>query len=400
MYDRTPDRPAYHRDTVVIGASAGGIQALRMIVRELPSPFPAAVLIVLHIGNHESALAAILRASGPHPVIQPSDGEPVRPGHIYVAVPDRHMLLEYDRIRLSRGPRENHTRPAIDPLFRSAALTRGPRVIGTLLTGRLDDGVVGLQAIKECGGLAVVQDPVSAEEPSMPANALRSVVVDRVAPLGSLAGVLAELVGEPATWGQAPAETVVKRPAIGQSSQRQAAVSAQPPQQRATAPERSASDALAAETIPVHLSREHAIALGEGDAVGELDSMGRPSKYSCPECGGTMWQIDAPGPTRFRCHTGHAYAMQSLLGAQSTRVEQALWEAARALREKAMMLRQVAQLDRRSGDASGADAGERRARQYDEQARVLRDLVRDGEEAGAGVASGATGEATDRKEFR
>ncbi len=182
-----PDSPAPVRDTVVIGASAGGMQALRTIVSELPSVFPAAILIVLHIGNHQSALAAILRASGRLPVIEPRDGEAVRAGHIYVALPDRHMLLEYDRIRLSRGPRENHTRPAIDPLFRSAALTRGPRVVGALLTGRLDDGVVGLQAIKECGGLAVVQDPASAEEPSMPANALRSVVVDRVAPLGTLA---------------------------------------------------------------------------------------------------------------------------------------------------------------------------------------------------------------------
>jgi two-component system chemotaxis response regulator CheB len=400
MYDRTPDRPAYHRDTVVIGASAGGIQALRMIVRELPSPFPAAVLIVLHIGNHESALAAILRASGPHPVIQPSDGEPVRPGHIYVAVPDRHMLLEYDRIRLSRGPRENHTRPAIDPLFRSAALTRGPRVIGTLLTGRLDDGVVGLQAIKECGGLAVVQDPASAEEPSMPLNALRSVVVDRVVPLASMAGALAELVGEPTTWGWAPATSAAEEQLAIEQASEQRAVAAQPPEQRATVPQRPASDAPAAEAIPVHLSREHAIALGEGNAVGELDSMGRPSRYSCPECGGTMWQIDAPGPTRFRCHTGHAYAMRSLLGAQSTRVEQALWEAARALREKAMMLRQVAQLDRRAGDAAGADTNERRAGQYDEQASVLRGLVREGAGADAGVASGGMGEAADRKAFR
>jgi len=353
-----PDSPAPVRDTVVIGASAGGMQALRTIVSELPSVFPAAILIVLHIGNHQSALAAILRASGRLPVIEPRDGEAVRAGHIYVALPDRHMLLEYDRIRLSRGPRENHTRPAIDPLFRSAALTRGPRVVGALLTGRLDDGVVGLQAIKECGGLAVVQDPASAEEPSMPANALRSVVVDRVAPLGTLAAVLAELVtasrrqhAEAAASSEAPA--AASKPVL--------------PVSPAGAP--------ASPRIPVHLAREHAIALGDGDIVGELDSLGRPSKYSCPDCGGSLWQVDAPGPTRFRCHTGHGYSMKSLLAAQTVRVEQALWEAVRALQEKVMMLRQGAELERRAGDAEGADESERRAGQYEEQARALRELA-------------------------
>ena len=404
MYDRSPDPRVGSRDTVVIGASAGGIQALRTIVRELPSPFPAAILIVLHIGSHESALAAILRASGRHPVLQPHDGEAVRPGHVYVAAPDRHMLLEYDRIRLSRGPRENHTRPAIDPLFRSAALTRGPRGIGGLLTRRPDDRVVGLQAIKECGGRVVVQDPARAEEPSMPSSALRSVAVDRVVPLGSLAETLAELVGEPATTAGAAAIVPQQPVAADQRPATAADQLATVPTRSAAVPKEPAKDAPVAERVPVHLSREHAIALGEGDVVGELDSMGRPSRYSCPECGGTMWQIDAPGPTRFRCHTGHAYAMRSLLGAQSTRVEQALWEAARALREKAMMLRQVAQIDRRAGDAPGANASDRRAQQYDEQARVLRDLIRNGAETGAGIGpktgAAAMGQAADRQEFR
>lgn len=328
------DSPQAVHDTVVIGASAGGIQALRTVVRALPSPFAAVVLIVLHIGNHPSALASILRASGPHPVFEPVDGEMVRPGHVYVAAPDRHMLLEYDRIRLSRGPRENHTRPAIDPLFRSAALTRGPRVVGTLLTGRLDDGVAGLQAIKECGGVAVVQDPSNAEEPGMPASALRSVAVDRVVPLGSIAPSLAELVGKPA------------------------------------------HASTAAGDVPVHMSREHAIALGNGPIPDELDAVGRLSKFSCPDCGGSLWQIDAPGPVRFRCHTGHAYSVRSLIDAQSTTVEQALWAAIRALQEKAMMLRQAAGLERRLRDSDDAAATmERRADEYEEQARALRSLA-------------------------
>lgn len=235
----------------------------------------------------------------------------------------------------------------------------------------------------------------------MPSNALRSVAVDRVVPLGSLAETLAELAGEPATRAGAPA--IVSQQPAAAADQRPATAADQlatVPTRSAAVPKEPAKDAPVAERVPVHLSREHAIALGEGDVVGELDSMGRPSRYSCPECGGTMWQIDAPGPTRFRCHTGHAYAMRSLLGAQSTRVEQALWEAARALREKAMMLRQVAQLDRRAGDAPGADASDRRAQQYDEQARVLRDLIRNGAGIDPKTGAAAMGQAADRQEFR
>ena len=335
MTDPAPDLDGTVRDTVVIGASAGGIQALRTIVRALPSPFEAAVLIVLHIGGHRSTLASILRSSGPHPVIDPRDGETVRPGHVYVAGPDRHMLLEYDRIRLSRGPRENHTRPAIDPLFRSAALTRGDRVIGTLLTGRLDDGVAGLQAIKECGGVVVVQDPSSAEEPEMPASALRNVAVDRVVALESIPAALVDLVGQPA----------------------------------------SAPAAAAAGDVPVHLSREHAIALGDGPVIEALDSVGHVTNYSCPDCGGSLWQIDAAGPPRFRCHTGHAYSMKALLQAQSTDTEYALWSAVRALQEKAMMLRQAAGLERRLRETDAAEGMERRADEYETQASALRALV-------------------------
>ncbi|MCO5099453.1 MAG: chemotaxis protein CheB [Burkholderiaceae bacterium] len=195
MQDAAPDLPCFVRDTVVVGASAGGIHALRTIVRTLPASFPAVVLIVLHIGAHESILASILRSGSAQPVAEAADGDEARPGHVYVAPPDRHMLLVDDRIRLSAGAREHHTRPAIDPLFRSAALARGARVIGVLLTGRLDDGVAGLQAIKERGGMVVVQDPATAEAPGMPRSALRHVAVDRIVPLGAIAETLVELVG-------------------------------------------------------------------------------------------------------------------------------------------------------------------------------------------------------------
>lgn len=200
----------------------------------------------------------------------------------------------------------------------------------------------------------------------MPASALRSVVVDRVVPLDSLAAVLAELVTES---GQAQTEAAPgSREASGAASS--AAIAPGAP---AHAPQEAASPV--ASRIPVHLAREHAIASGEGDVVGELDSLGRVSRYSCPDCGGTMWQIHAPGPTRFRCHTGHGYSIQSLIAAQSTRIEQALWEAIRALQEKVMMLRQASGSERRAGDASGAEESERRAGQYEEQVRALRELA-------------------------
>src|SRR5947199_4217672 len=183
------------RDIVVIGASAGGIEALGGLVRHLPADLGAAVLVVLHLApEHKSVLPRILSSAGPMPAKHAHNGEALVPNCIYVARPDHHLLLHESHIRVIRGPRENGHRPAIDPLFRTAAYTYGPRVIGVVLTGRLDDGTSGLQAVKECGGLAIVQDPADAEHPSMPRSALRSVKVDRTAPLGELGKAIMELL--------------------------------------------------------------------------------------------------------------------------------------------------------------------------------------------------------------
>ena len=185
------------RDIVVIGASAGGVNALLSLAQALPPGFPAAVLIVLHIGSHRSMLPELLTSSGSHRAIHPQDGEPLAPGTIYVAPPAHHMLIEGDVVRLTRGAKEHHARPAIDPLFRSAALAHGPRVIGVILTGRQDDGTAGLRAVKACGGITVVQDPADAEEPGMPTSALRHVQVDHCVPLRLLGDVLARIAGQP-----------------------------------------------------------------------------------------------------------------------------------------------------------------------------------------------------------
>jgi two-component system chemotaxis response regulator CheB len=182
---------------VVVGASVGGVAALLQIASALPADFAAPMLVVLHIGEQRSILPALLARQTPLGVSHARDGDTVRPGHVYIAPPDQHMFLMGDRILLTRGPKEHHTRPAIDPLFRSVALARGPEVIGVVLTGNLDDGTAGLQAIKARGGIAVVQDPEDAVAPSMPSSALRYVDVDHCVPLRLIPELLTSLAAEP-----------------------------------------------------------------------------------------------------------------------------------------------------------------------------------------------------------
>lgn len=197
---RTPEH------LVVIGASAGGVNVLLEIAASLPGSFPAPVCIVLHIGSNPSLLPELLRFRGPNRAIHVQDGQPLEAGTLHVAPPDRHVLLEGDRLRLTHGPKENHARPAIDPLFRSAALARGRGAIGVILTGQMDDGTAGLRAIKDCGGIAIVQDPDTAEEPGMPRSALRNVAVDHCVPLQEIAPLLLRLVGEPVPRELPPAQ--------------------------------------------------------------------------------------------------------------------------------------------------------------------------------------------------
>lgn len=189
--------PQTAESVIVIGASAGGVQAILELAPTLAANFPAPILVVQHIGAHPSQLWQLVQARGPNAAVVGRDGMAPQPGTIYFAPPDHHMLLEGGLIRLWRGPKEHHTRPAINPLFRSAALDCGPRVIGVVLTGRLDDGSAGLRAIKDCGGTAVVQDPLDAHTPDMPRNALAHVKADYVVPLAALGPLLYELARRP-----------------------------------------------------------------------------------------------------------------------------------------------------------------------------------------------------------
>ena len=296
--------------TIVIGASAGGVEALLRLIPALPGSLAAPILVVLHIGPHRSQLPDLLNARSGRRAVFASTGATPRPGMVYVAPPDQHMLLEGGRLRLFRGPKEHHARPAINPLFRSAALDRGSRTIGVVLTGLLDDGAAGLHAIKSCGGVAVVQDPDDAAEPSMPRSAIAGTAVDRVATLDAMAGVLDSL----ARPGGPPAAPV---------------------------------------DAPEWLKIEHAISLGIND-MQDVGKIGAPSTFTCPDCGGALFELREGRPVRFLCHTGHAFSLRSLAATQEQATDVALWSGLRALQESESILRRLAK--EQSLEAPGSES--------------------------------------------
>jgi two-component system chemotaxis response regulator CheB len=314
---------------IFIGASSGGVYAMLDLVAGLPARFPAPIFLVQHVGARRSQLAALLASRGPNAAVEATEGQIPAPGTIYIAPPDCHMLLEGGVLRLSHGPKEHHARPAIDPLFRSAALDCGPAAVGVVLTGMLDDGSAGLHAIKACGGTAVVQNPETAAEPSMPRSALTAVDADHVVDLPEMAGLLYRLA-------QAP---VVQQPV----------------------------------TAPEVLLREYAIAKGE-DAMQNLKSIGQPSVFSCPDCGGVLFEISDPGPPRYRCHTGHAFSPRSLAATQEQLTDAALWSSLRVLQEKEAMLRRLAERQALD-DMLSAQATLQEARGIADIAAALRRLV-------------------------
>ncbi|WP_372664628.1 chemotaxis protein CheB [Amycolatopsis kentuckyensis] len=284
--------PAVRRDVVVAGASAGGVEALRALVRSLPADFPATLLVCMHLSpGARSALPQILDRAGPLPALPATHGAPLRPGVIYVAPPDRHLLTDDGSVILTQGPTENGHRPAINATFRSAAVTAGPRTIGVILSGTLDDGAAGLRAIVECGGLAVVQDPADAIYSGMPESALAAVDAEFVLPASELGAALDKLTRVP----------------LDQSA------------------EPTPSPALLLED---RIARD-GVRLGAVLPGAELP----PSGYTCPDCQGTLLEVDRAG--QYRCRIGHAWSAEALLGAHDTEFQRALWTALRSLDEKA-----------------------------------------------------------------
>ncbi|MBA3823050.1 MAG: chemotaxis protein CheB [Ktedonobacterales bacterium] len=288
-------------DIIVVGASAGGVEALMAFVAGLSPDFPGAVFVVLHIpANSPSQLAAILARAGPLPAKQAEDREAIQGGWIYTAPPDRHLLLTPDLIRLAAGPRENRSRPAVDPLFRTAALAFGPRVVGIVLSGALNDGTAGLLAIQRSGGVTLVQDPATALFPSMPASARTYVPIDGCLSIPELATRVNGLAHTPIL----PAPEVIPMR------------------------EDLEFEAQVAGLDPTVLSQEQ--------RPGVLTAL------TCPECRGPLWEIHDGALVRFRCRVGHAYTAETMVDEQAASVEDTLWMAFNSLTERAQLLGQLA----------------------------------------------------------
>jgi len=319
------------RDVVVVGASAGGVEALRSLVAQLPSDFPATVLVVLHIpSTSTSALPAILGRAGPLPVRHAKDGDQLEPGQILVAPPDRHLIVYDGAVTLSRGPQENGHRPAIDVLFRSAARARGARVVGVVLSGALDDGAAGSVAIVSRGGACVVQDFDEALYDSMPRAAYTAVQEGTVACVSDMPAVLAALLDETVEHDTPPSEL---------------------------------------------MKREAAMADLDPEVMHEHERPGTPSGFACPDCHGALFEIVEGSLTRYRCRVGHAWSAESLVARQTVDLESALWMALRSLEEKATLSRSLGSnaADRGHGLVSGRfDEG---ADEALKAAELLRELI-------------------------
>lgn len=320
-----------NHDIIVIGASAGGVEALSYLVAQLPHNLPAAVFVVQHTTpNGPGLLVTILDRAGPLETRIAENGEAIQRGMIYLAPPDQHLLVDKDRVRIARGPRENRARPAIDPLFRSAAVAYSTRVIGVVLTGMLDDGTAGLLAVKRCGGTTVVQHPDDAMYKDMPTSALANVEVDHCLPLSDIGRMLNQLAHEPAdTAVEVPQDLVV--------------------------------EAKMVESIKSDIPNEEAY--------------GTPALYGCPACGGPMWEWHRDEFLRYRCHVGHAFTPRTMLADQDEALERVLWIALRTLEERTNMLAALAREERAKGRHKSADIYEARAAESKAHTQSLREFL-------------------------
>jgi two-component system chemotaxis response regulator CheB len=311
--EQQPEVSTARRDVIAIGGSAGALDAMLAVVAGLPPDFGGSVFVVSHIGPHRSHLPEVLSRAGPLPARHAEDGESIQPGIVYIAPPDWHMLVLRDAIRLSRGPRQHFTRPAIDPLFRSLAQSFGPRVVGVVLSGLGSDGARGLREIRQAGGVAVIQEHSAAPYPEMPRNAAAAVRVDHIAAKDELPGLLLRL-----------------------SSQ------------------------------TVHVP-ETATA-GGGSTI--MDHFERPVALTCPECGGALRRADGP-PPEFRCHTGHHFGATEIADGQGSALEGALVVALRVLNERAELCRQMMESARAAGRDLGVAYWKRLKSETEEQLEIL-----------------------------
>ncbi|MBV9583867.1 MAG: chemotaxis protein CheB [Alphaproteobacteria bacterium] len=306
------------RNIIVIGGSAGALDAMLDIVAALPGDFPGSVLMVSHIGANPSHLPELLTAAGPLAAAHPETGEPIRPGRIYVAPPDHHMIVENGRIRLSRGPRQHFTRPAVDPLFRSAAEHYGPRAIGVVLSGTGSDGAAGLERIQRAGGLAVVQEPANALYPDMPRSAATAITPDHVVTRAELPALLRRLSSE-------------------------------------------------------RMTKEAPAAMHPASA--DMEELERPVALTCPECGGALREIDGAAVKEYRCHIGHRFGAKEVLDGQIEEVDHALGVAVRVLNERVELCRHMVENARTGGRTMGVRHWDRLRAEVEEQLQILHQFL-------------------------
>ena len=327
-------------DIIVVGASAGGVETLCQLVSSLPQDLAAAVFIVLHIPVHGKSMLptilnrAIAKQHGELSSLQarhPTDGELIQPGQIYVAPSDKHLLIKDRCIHLARSARENSHRPAIDPLFRTAARSYGQRVVGVILSGLLDDGTVGLAVIKQRGGVAICQDPEEALYSGMPTSAIENVDVDYILKVGDIAKTLTYLASQPVVESKAP--------------------------------------------IPQLLEMEANIAHFDLDTMQNPNRPGKPSGFACPECSGVLWELQEGKLVRFRCRTGHAYSINTLLAEQTDALEVALWSALRALEEKAALTDRMAKRAQTNSQTISAQRFQTQAHDSQQSAVLVRQML-------------------------
>ena len=324
-------------DIIVIGTSAGGLKALGAIVGALPADIDAVLFIVQHLAaDSPSILPKILADVSALPASHPSDGELIQKGRIYVAPPDYHLLVNQGSVRVVRGPQENRFRPAIDALFRSAARAYSSRVVGVVLTGYLDDGTVGLQAVKRQGGVAIVQDPNEAEYPSMAKSALRYVNVDHCLPLAEIPDLLVQLSNQLAAEEKHPVTEIEVESKIAEQQ------------------------------------------MNTREFLENVEAIGTRTTYTCPECNGSIWQIGTEEPLRFRCHIGHSFTANVFLSEQTQNIENALWSAVRAMEEKVTFSRQMSERMKSYNLQNAAAKYEDHAKSLDAEVTLIRGIILDG----------------------
>lgn len=315
----------------VIGGSAGSIEFLRKLLPQLPPDLQAAIFIVVHLRrSRPSNLATVLNKSSRLPVCSATDQSPIEIGRVYVAPADFHLYLKSDKMRLIRGPLENHTRPAIDVLFRSAAVAYREYVTGVILSGMLDDGTVGLQAIKRCGGMAIVQSPEDASFTSMPKQAIAHNDVDYVVPVSKMGQILYE---------------------------------------------RTQHQPLNTTTVPKELLLESQMVERKTGGANKMAEIGEMVPQSCPSCGGPLWEISHSQTLRYRCHIGHAFTAQALAETQDTAIEEALWIALRTLEERERLLKRISEDNSQTGLFIMAEKYRQRALEAAHHAESVRQLI-------------------------